>query len=264
MKQRKGHRQAKDIQEWINRQAGRKGELQAALRRLLVEFRKRETTNPLWWHAVGTDVLRFFPDGTRHYSDKVIALLADKLVPNPDTKIERVFNIIWQARQIARSLTKEQIKDWAKKRDSKGRPLSASRVHRLVSVPDKAQRDELLERCLSESWGVERLSSEIQNLFGRKRSRGRRKPNERLVPKPGVALQEIQFSARHWLDNHEVWFDGKNAPLRKVHEQEQTVALYQELKRATDEIDKLKTKLDDELKCLERLASKMEKKLDRE
>jgi hypothetical protein len=94
----------------------------------------------------------FFPDGTRHYSDKVIALLADKLVPNPDTKIERVFNIIWQARQIARSLTKEQIKDWAKKRDSKGRPLSASRVHRLVSVPDKAQRDELLERLFWPPW----------------------------------------------------------------------------------------------------------------
>jgi hypothetical protein len=72
----------------------------------------------------------------------------------------------------------------------------------------------------------------VQNLFGKKRSRGGRKAKPREVPSPMVALQEIQLEARHWLANHQVWFADKKAALRKLSKRNQTDELYEELSRA--------------------------------
>ena len=101
-------------------------------------------------------------------------------------------------------------------------------------------------------------TAEVQNLFGKKRSRGGRKAKTREVPSPMVALQEIQLEVRHWLANHEVWFADKKAALKKLSKRNQTNELYEELSRAADAMIEMQQAVDDGLECIKRLAAVME------
>jgi len=195
-----------DMSEWIAGQPpGRRRGLRAALSGLRRAYDARESESLLWWHQVGGLVTEFFADGGRQYGDNVMEMLARELGAVDVDAVRRISNTLGQARSIAKTLTLREAKSWAKKRNSKGRPLSAYHIIAVAAVEVGEERTELLGECLDESWGVKRLQAELQNQFGKKRSRGGRKPQRREIPSPVVALQEVQLAARHWMADHEVW-----------------------------------------------------------
>jgi hypothetical protein len=249
-----------DIRSWIAQQPRKqRPAFHSALAELRKAYLKSETTSIPWWHEVGDHVSAFFPNDDRQYGSNITVLLAHELAGDEPSKvIKRVSDVLWQARIIARNLNKSEVKSWAKKENSKGRPLSAYHVHCLAPVEDKEQRTKLLNKCLEESWSVLRLRAKVQNLFGKKRSRGGRKAKPREVPSPIVALQEIQLEVRHWLANHEVWFADNKAALRKLSKRNQTDELYEELSRAADALIEMQQAVDEGLDCIERIAGEME------
>ena len=247
------------IRSWLSRQpTAQRPALKAALISLRQAYRQKETTSIPWWHEVGGQVATFFPEDGRQYGSELAELLACELGAVVETDVKRVSNDLWKARKIARTITCKQAAAWSKKRNAKGRPLSAYHVHSLVGVEDAQQRDALLDQCLTESWSVTRLHAEVQKLSGKKRSRGGRPARKREIPPPVVALQEIQLAAKHWKANHAVWFKAKKAALKKVAKDLQTDELYEELSRAADELIEMQQAVDEGLACIERLAQAME------
>jgi hypothetical protein len=183
-KRRKDAESPADIRTWIAKQPPdlRRG-YRSTLSSLKNAYKRQNTSDVLWWHEVGTYVREFFPE-SRQYGSKVTELLAEELGAADDAAVKSVSNTLWQARIIAKRLTKAEAKHWAKKRNKNGKPLSAYHVHGLVAVEDKGQRKKLLDRCLAESWSTQRLRAEVQNHFGKKKSRGGRTPKPREVPHP--------------------------------------------------------------------------------
>jgi hypothetical protein len=116
----------------------------------------------------------------------------------------------------------------------------------------------LLDACLTASWSVTRLRAELQNQFGKKRSRGGRKAQRRETPSPVVALQEVQLAARHWMADHKVWFVGRKSALGRVSKKLQTKELQEELEQAADALDEMQEAVDAGIECLELLAKEIE------
>lgn len=247
-----------DIRSWISQQPSKqRPALRSAVKELARTYSKNETTSITWLHEVGELVSKFFPDGDRQYGSNIMECLA-KEVDEESAEGTGVTQVLFHARVIARKLTKSEAKKWAKKKNSNGKPLPAHHVHCLAALEDKELRTELLNRCLKESWGIRRLHSKVQNLVGRKRSRGGPKPKPREVPSPIVALQEIQLEVRHWLENHEVWFKGERSALQNLGKKARTEELYQELSRALHEMIKMQKAVKMGLVCLERIATEMD------
>jgi hypothetical protein len=242
-----------DIRTWIAKQPAdlRRG-YRSTLSSLKNAYKRQETSDVLWWYEVGTYVREFFPE-SRQSGSKVTELLAEGLGATDDAAVKSISNTLWQARIIAKRLTKTEAKHWAKKRNKNGRPLSAYHVHGLVAVEDKGQRKKLLDHCLAESWSTQRLRAEVQNHFGKKKSRGGRTPKPREVPSPVVALQDIQLHARQWQANHKVWFVGNKSALGRVAKRQQK-ELGEELGAAVDALVEMQEAVKDGLACLEKLA----------
>ena len=95
-------------------------------------------------------------------------------------------------------------------------------------------------------------------LIGRKRSGGGRTPKPKKIPTPAIALHDIQLSTKQWLANHEVWFAGKKAALKRVSKKAHTEELREELSGAADALIEMQEAVDDGLVCLERLAGEVE------
>lgn len=218
------------IKAWITSQPAKlRTDLRTALSSIRKAFDPRLQRELLWWHRVGSNVAKFFPDGQRQHGSSVMELFAKELGAVGDNEIRSVSNTLWQARTIAKTLgSATAAKTWAKKRNGKDRPLSAYHVFAVANV-EASEQPELLEKCLNESWSVRQLRQEVQNRFGKKRSRGGRKAAPRKVPSPKVALQDIQRQTRQWLADHKAWFAGPKAALRNVSKREQTMELQTEL-----------------------------------
>ncbi|PHS02275.1 MAG: hypothetical protein COA78_21565 [Blastopirellula sp.] len=251
-----GHKPA-DIRNWITNQPSKqRTQLRSALRGLRKAFKEKSSTDLLWWHEVGTYVNEFFPTGKRQYGTNMTELLASELTKDGPKAITRISNDLWQARKIARNLTKQEAKNWTKKQKTKS--LSANHFYILVSVEDKDQRNKLHEQCLQDGWSIVRLRAEVQNLFGHKRSRGGRKPQPREIPLPMVALQEIQIQARRWMANHEVWFAGKKASFHDVSQIIQSAEMHQNLRETIGALSKMNRAVGDSLDTLMQIQSHIE------
>lgn len=120
------------IRDWINGQPKeRRSGLRAALSELRKLHREDRSTQLTWWHEVGVQVNAFFPKGTRNYGGNVAKLLAKALVDGEDA-VTRVSNLLWKARKVAQNLSKQEVRVWSKKWNSRGEPLSAYHVHKVV------------------------------------------------------------------------------------------------------------------------------------
>ena len=258
-KRPKSKRHQTDMSEWIAGQPpGRRRGLRTALSGLRRAYDARESESLLWWHQVGGLVTECFADGGRQYGDNVMEMLAGKLGADDDKAVRRISNTLGQARTIAKTLTLREAKSWAKKRNSKGRPLSAYHIIAVAAVEVGEERTKLLDACLAASWSVTRLRAVLQNQFGKKRSRGGRKAQRRETPSPLVALQEVQLAACHWMADHEVWFDGPKSALGRVSKKLQTEELQEELEQAADALTKIQEAVDDGIECLALLAKEIE------
>jgi hypothetical protein len=255
-------RDQSDMSKWIAGQPpGRRRGLRTALSSLRKAFAARESESLLWWHHTGGLVAEFFPDGGRQYGSNVMELLARDLGAADEKAIRSMSNTLWQTRTIAKTLTLREAKSWAAKRNSKGRPLSAYHISTVAVVEDREQRTELLDTCLAEGWGVTRLRAEVQNRFGKKRSRGGRKPLRRETPSPLVALRDVQLTARQWMADHKIWFVGCKSALGHVSKNLHTDELYEALGEAADALIEMQAAVDAGLECLKGLATDVERKL---
>ena len=247
-----------DMSEWIAGQPpGRRRGLRTALSGLRRAYDARESESLLWWHQVGGLVTEFFADGGRQYGDNVMEMLARELGADVDA-VRRISNTLGQARTIAKTLTLREAKSWAKKRNSKGRPLSAYHIIAVAAVEVGEERAKLLDACLAESWSVTRLRAGLQNQFGKKRSRGGRKARRRETPGPLVALQEVQLAARHWMADHKVWFVRPKSAFGRVSKKLRTEELQEELEQAADALKKVQAAAGTGRERLRRIAKEIE------
>ncbi len=231
-----------DIRAWIADQPLRR---QAKLTRSLDElhdwYNRLDDDGVVRWYEIGNRISAFFPKkGKGNYGENIIELLAESLEPDRSPGEPRLPNQLWEYRKIANRLTRAQAKAWAKKRNGKGQPLTLFHVSALTSIENERSREKLLERCLAKSRSVRGVRREVQKKIGRKRSSGRREPEDRIIPTPAIALQDIQLNTEQWMANHEVWFAGKKAALSKVRKQDQTDELLEHLERAEKNLQELK------------------------
>ena len=251
-----------DIHEWIAEQPPRR---QAKLTRSLDELHdwyEHKEDGVLRWYEIGARISEFFPkDGGRDYGGNLIGLLADSLDPDRTLGRNAFRNQLWEFRKIANGLSRAKARAWAEKRNRKEEPLTLFHVSKLLSIEDRATRKEFLDRCLAQNWSISKVRSEVQNLSGGKRSRGRRKPKPKDVPRPAVALQDIQLKADQWLANHEVWFAGRKAALKRVPKREHTDHFYEELNQAAHALIAMQEAVGAGLAGLKKLAGEVEMSL---
>ena len=249
-----------DIRAWIAAQpAKERAKLKKALTELRKWYNRTEDEGVLRWYEIGDRVSAFFPKSDkRTYGDGVADLLADFLNPGRSRDDKQLTNQMWEYRKIASCLTRAQAKAWTKKRNKKGKPLTLFHVSCLLSIEGAKERNAVLKQCLAESWSVRKVRTQVQNLIGCKRSRGGRTPDPKKIPSPAVALHDIQLNTKQWLANHEVWFAGKKAALKRVPKRAYTEELYEELSGAADALIEMQEAVDAGLECLRKLAVRVQ------
>ncbi len=244
----------KDINAWIkSRPVTERRELRKLLSEIKKLLKRPERDDFAWWHGVGTRVLDFFPKGDRQYGTGVVELLADYFQPGREQADKTTTNLLYRARQLADTFTLREVRELAKKQTASGDPLTRCHVTSLLAVEDKAERNDMLRKCLKGDWSVACLCREIQNRRGRKKSAGGLSPVPPDNPSPGVALRDISILSRRWMTNHEVWFIGKRAPLSEEERKLCDESMLKEVGGAIQGLVKVRGAVKEQLQRLKQL-----------
>ncbi len=81
-----------------------------------------------------------------------------------------------------------------------GKSLTTKHVLRLITVPDRQQRNTLARRCAAEGWSVERLSLAIRSIRPSQAGSGRRPPRPHDVQEALAALEQMAVRWTRWLE----------------------------------------------------------------
>ena len=176
-----------DPTSWLSDQ---RPDVQEAYRQLKSLLKKRRDKDPLWWHDVGTQILKLHPPANgRRYGGKFIEGLCEELLEDTSDKST---GLLYIARKFAEGFKRREVQQHCV---SNG--LKVLHFKYLVQAPDD-QRMKLLDRCCHEEMSAQELREAVQEAVGHRRSRGGRRPELRLPKKLPVALRELKRLSVRW------------------------------------------------------------------
>jgi len=112
--------------------------------------------------------------------------------------------------RFARCYTKEQRDTLCNVRRSDGTPITWSHVRVLLQVDEAEGREELLARCVSESWTVEVLQREVQAITNRGKTTKAGAPVSRPKSIDGLLSQVGAFTEKI-IKRGPIWTEGTTA-----------------------------------------------------
>ncbi len=223
-----------------------------AMTELRCLFTAPEKVKLRWWFDVGHQALLLHPEpppgAKRAYGTRTIAEFARQL---SEDKVRYTTNMLLQARKLVR-----QFKTWKELEKFQGE-LSVWHVMTLLAINakrgSKCSMEEFHDRCVAESWSVDRLKREVQNDRGGKATCGRR-PTPLKAATPAIAVQDLYIAARRWTIYHDKCLAGRHPILKNSHRADYNANLLRDVQKATKGLEQVQEAVKDELQQLRQLA----------
>lgn len=193
------------------------------------------------------------PKDDRHYGENVIELLAQHLEPDREPEAPR--NFLYAARDLAAKLSHKEASELT------DAGLSKSHVTALLCEEDADKRQRFLDKCLEQSWSVRRLRQEIQNAKGRKSRSGGRTPSPPQHQSAGVAARNISVMCSRWMENHRVWFVGRQAAFGQIRKKDCDEEILHDAQSALEELERVHDVIGEEVDRLQAFVQELEERL---
>lgn len=210
----------------------------------LQELLRQNDRDILWYHRVGEQVNRLFPDYDRGYGERYIEGLAE------DLEMPRTFaDKLWKARVFVQRYSRAEVRDLLKPKES-GYFLRWSHIVHLLSLDDGDVPD-FQEQCLENEWSVKELHNRIKEHRKPQGKGGRRFKRPKDVE---TALRQLTEETRKWLRQHDkVWFHADEPAIPSEPEKFQSQEVGTLVAQAADVLEMLQFKLKDALLRVKRL-----------